>query len=243
MAHAFIYEGSEAETSAAARELAHSLEQEQHTSCELHIYSFGLFSVEDARRISDIAYQSSPTGLKLISLHAARLFHEAQNALLKVIEEPPAGVHILIGVPTFGILLPTIRSRTTPFSAATGANTLAAAREGSSEAVHTFIQASDAEREKYVARLIDRSKSDNEYIKQHARAEALELVSGLMNAAHAQWLNQQISAYTKAQDEDLRQFLDDLSVFAPLMHERSVPLKMILEHIMITMPAQLTARA
>src|SRR4051812_8412136 len=79
---------------------------------DILVLRYGLFSVEDSRKLIDAAYRSASGGNgKLIIASAPRLFHEAQNALLKVFEEPPAGVTLVLVVPSAGILLPTLRSR------------------------------------------------------------------------------------------------------------------------------------
>lgn len=43
--------------------------------------------------------------------HAGLLTHEAQNSLLKLLEEPPADVHFLMAVPNIGDVIETIQSR------------------------------------------------------------------------------------------------------------------------------------
>lgn len=44
-------------------------------------------------------------------LTANNMTHEAQNALLKMFEEPTADTHFFLMIPSAGILLPTLRSR------------------------------------------------------------------------------------------------------------------------------------
>src|SRR6185295_2675943 len=79
---------------------------------DLVILRQGLFSVDDARRLADIAY-AAPVGEngKAIIVSLTRVFHEAQNALLKLFEEPPRDVTLILVVPTEGLLLATLRSR------------------------------------------------------------------------------------------------------------------------------------
>ncbi|OYV27629.1 MAG: hypothetical protein B7W98_01385 [Parcubacteria group bacterium 20-58-5] len=72
----------------------------------------GLLTVEDARRAAEHAAQGAFTGdQKVIIIAALRAYHEAQNALLKVFEEPAPGVHLFLVLPSLGGLLPTLRSR------------------------------------------------------------------------------------------------------------------------------------
>ncbi|MHB1769749.1 MAG: hypothetical protein ACYCPH_01565, partial [Minisyncoccota bacterium] len=73
---------------------------------------YGLFSVEDARRVTELAASAPFAGeYKVLIVTASRAYHEAQNALLKLFEEPPEGVHLFFVLPSMGGLLPTLRSR------------------------------------------------------------------------------------------------------------------------------------
>lgn len=66
--------------------------------------------VEDAKLIIEKA--TLATSVKNIIIVAAKQFpHLIQNKLLKIIEEPPKNVEIIIIVPSKAIILPTIRSR------------------------------------------------------------------------------------------------------------------------------------
>jgi len=79
---------------------------------DITVLRYGLFSVDDARALSSIAFRTARTkaGRALI-VSAERLFHEAQNALLKLFEEPFPGTHFFLIVPSLDILLPTLQSR------------------------------------------------------------------------------------------------------------------------------------
>lgn len=234
--HAFVLAGTQDEVAGKARSYAARQLALAGNHPDISIYAFGLFSVDDARRVTDAAYQSSTSGAKVIIVHAARLFHEAQNALLKVIEEPPRGVTIILGVPSLGILLPTLRSRVLPLPEGE-----AAEEEGRDAATHAFLALSPTEREKYVAKLLDRAKADKDEVKQAARAEAQELLAGLTRAAHALYAKAGAQA-APARVQELVAFLEDLAAFAPLMHERSVPLKLIFEHLLLSIPSSLGNR-
>lgn len=105
--------------------------------------SFGLLSVDDARRLIGAASISSSSGTKAVIASATRLFHEAQNALLKVLEEPPAGVTIILAVPSEGMLIPTLRSRLLPLPDARGEGARADASQPAGLAAE-FLAASRA---------------------------------------------------------------------------------------------------
>jgi DNA polymerase-3 subunit delta' len=226
--HAYVLEGNAEDMIAQARAFAaDTLSIQDASSPDILTYMFGHLSVEDTRRILDVAYQSGSGAHKVIVLCANRLFHEAQNALLKVMEEPPDGVVLILGVPSKGVLLPTLRSRLIDLPSEANASTSATAE--------TFLALSATEREKYIAKLIDRTKADKEEVKNQARTEALELVQGLMRLVYA-------ASHAEAvpkQKEELRLLLEDLDAFSPLMHERATPYKLIFEHLLLVLPKAL----
>lgn len=74
---------------------------------------FETLAIDDSRRIKEIAsarrFSAESPRIFLIEIFAAT--REAQNALLKMLEEPEEGNHFFLVVPSFDMLLPTIRSR------------------------------------------------------------------------------------------------------------------------------------
>ena len=69
--------------------------------------------VDDIRRMEDEAYlASNEADCKVFVLEDADLFNvQSQNALLKIIEEPPKGVKFIFSASSVLSLLPTVRSR------------------------------------------------------------------------------------------------------------------------------------
>ncbi len=221
MSHAYFYTGEREQ--GIERALSH-IEEELGLSTtgnpDVVVMRYGLLSVDEAREVGDLVRQAPIGGsTKAIVLSADRLFHEAQNALLKVFEEPPEGTYLYLIVPTAGIVLPTLRSRMQLLS-------------GSAETPYVlaeeFLSSGKKEREDIVASLLDRAKSDKDDEKDAARAEARDLIAGLIVAARKQEMSPEIVA-----------FLTDLDTFAPMLHERAAPLKLIFEHLLITLPKDL----
>lgn len=68
------------------------------------------FKVEDARAVIAEAYISEDK-TKYIILAARSFNNVSQNALLKVLEEPPKNIEFILIAPSKSIFLPTIRSR------------------------------------------------------------------------------------------------------------------------------------
>lgn len=71
------------------------------------------FTIDDARHIKNL-HETKPIGVnskKIFILFFQNITVEAQNALLKLLEEPAGYAHFFIVVPQAGLLLPTVRSR------------------------------------------------------------------------------------------------------------------------------------
>ncbi|HEV7121523.1 MAG TPA: hypothetical protein VGN56_01700 [Candidatus Paceibacterota bacterium] len=200
---------------------------------DLIVLRHGLFSVEDARRLSDLANRAAMNGeRKAIVVSALRLFHEAQNAMLKIFEEPPAGTTLFLVIPSEGMLLPTLRSRLQPLPASGESQEEIGTM---SPEVQEFLGANPTGREKQIAKLLDRTKSDKDEEKQAARNEAVQLVEGLIETAYAK----REGSTDPVEQEEFMAFLSDLDAFLPILHERSAPLKLIFEHILLVIPKEL----
>src|SRR3989344_8243390 len=74
--------------------------------------SYQVMGIEEARMLKEAAGRRALSGDNKIFIVSARgITKEAQNALLKVFEEPPLGTHFFLIVPSLDILLPTLQSR------------------------------------------------------------------------------------------------------------------------------------
>ncbi len=70
------------------------------------------FSIDDARIMKDLQSQRPIAGdRRVFVVETSAITVEAQNALLKVFEEPSAGALFIIAAPRASVLLPTLRSR------------------------------------------------------------------------------------------------------------------------------------
>lgn len=68
------------------------------------------FLLENAKEVIAEAYIAEKDE-KILVIHANSFRTEAQNALLKIIEEPPRNIKFIIATQSKNLLLPTIRSR------------------------------------------------------------------------------------------------------------------------------------
>lgn len=177
---------------------------------------YNLLSVADARRINELAAQSPFAGEhKALVVVASRIYHEAQNALLKLFEEPPEGTTLFLLIPDAGMLLPTLRSRVMLFAARP-------VRAGQ-EVDATFLRASREQRGEMIKKLMS---ADDDEEKRRARDEALQIVNDIERAL-----------YEKGGVEKHQELLGELAVFRDCLYDRAAPTKMILEHLAIVTPA------
>lgn len=74
---------------------------------------FESLGIDEARQIKEMQQRSAANvgAKKVFVISADTITHEAQNALLKVLEEPTANTHFFLLMPSVETLLPTLRSR------------------------------------------------------------------------------------------------------------------------------------
>ncbi len=85
---------------------------------EIITFASDTISIDEVRRIIQLAFQTPGNkSYRLIVLEARQIAHEAQHALLKILEEPPATTRFVIILPSLAGLLPTVMSRVAIVSA------------------------------------------------------------------------------------------------------------------------------
>jgi hypothetical protein len=232
--HAFAIEAEgEWGVEAALGRIAQELHIDTKANPDIVILKYGLFSVEDAREVAEVAAQGPIAGeYKVIIIAASRVYREAQNALLKLFEEPPPGTYLFLILPTLGGLLPTLRSRlqllnVRDFVSPSSDEGLTKSRV--SKAAEEFLQATREKRSVIIKRLV--AGRDEDERREH-RDEALALVNGIEAAAYAQQQNVgRTTSYIL--------LLEEIQMLRRYLHERSAPMRMILEHLSIVTPKNL----
>src|SRR3569832_820306 len=113
MHHAYLYEGSLSQLEAlgvSAKKLFGFSGKTEAGSPDIHTYAYEKLNIEDARDLAAEAAFKSVSGRALYILSAGSISFDAQQALLKLFEEPQEGsVFVLLTPP--GIVMPTHRSR------------------------------------------------------------------------------------------------------------------------------------
>lgn len=116
-AHAYVGEGG----AAALPNVLKWLETENIVNdSDIYARGYAHFGVDDARAVRERAALRAWEGRRAFVIAASVITIEAQNALLKTFEEPPAGALFVLLVPAPQTLLPTLLSRMQPLDLAIG---------------------------------------------------------------------------------------------------------------------------
>ncbi len=173
---------------------------------QLFHYKSG-FGIEDARSLKSSAYQRPMVGNeKFFVLVFGTITHEAQNALLKLFEEPTAGTHFFLVVPTNSIFLPTVLSRLFLISLKREAREMNRAE--------AFVKASPRERLELIGDIVV-SKD---------KVAAIDFLNELEVYLYE-------SDLFRAGDEKRRKALSDIENARGYLMDRAPSVKMLLEHI------------
>ena len=222
--HAFVIEAEAEEGIAAAQAWAKKeLGMKIENNPDVVVRQYGLLSVEDARRVSELAASVAFAGdTKVIIIAASRAYHEAQNALLKLFEEPPPGTYLFLIMPTLGGLLPTLRSRIQILDSHVGRST-----SYIPEMAEEFMKATKEKRSALIKKLA--SGSDEEERRENREA-ALAIINGIEAAACRD------RGFTKP---PIAQLLGDIAALRGDLFYRGAPVRMILEHLSLVTPKDL----
>jgi DNA polymerase III delta prime subunit len=74
---------------------------------------FEVIGIDDSRKLKELhSSKSFKEGTnRIFIIESSSITHEAQNALLKIFEEPNTDTHFFLIMPSVEVLLPTLRSR------------------------------------------------------------------------------------------------------------------------------------
>lgn len=232
--HAFVIEAEAEEGIEVAQAwVKEELGMEAKNNPDVVVQKYGLLSVEDARRVSELAAGKAFAGTtKVIIIAASRAYHEAQNALLKLFEEPPEGTYLFFILPSLGGLLPTLRSRVQILkSEARISKSETRSAKGmiyhtSSPVAEEFMKASKEKRSAMIKRITS-GKDDEE--KRELRDEAIAIVNGIEAVTY-------MSGRTTSRHREL---LEEIQILRAHLYDRSAPVRMILEHLSLVIPKNL----
>lgn len=202
--HAYYIEGSLGEFDALKAELTPFV-------AEVH----ERFGIDEARKLVE---RASLKNFKetIFLVGASSITTEAQQALLKLFEEPQEGTVFYLLVP-HGVLLPTLKSRMLEFAGGGNISRSVATKVKSEGDYSRFLRLSQKDRSDFITKFL----KDDEGVKERTR----ELLDGL-----------EAELYKKISDPKARAALGDISMVRDYLRDRSPSLKMLLEHLAVSLP-------
>ena len=178
--------------------------------------AFERFGIDESREL--IALSSLKNFNEAVFLiGAASITGEAQQALLKLFEEPQAGTTFVLLVP-HGALLPTLKSRMLEYKQLTKDGPLLS--EGPSfvmQEAGKFLKMGGKERSDFIAKMLKDEEGTKERVRDFINALETELAPRVQNAA-------------------ARQGLEDIAMVRDYVGDRAPSLKMLLEHLALSLP-------
>lgn len=188
-------------------------------SPDVYVRSFEKVGVEEAAQIRAQAAFKSTAGKALFIIGFSLITSEAQQSLLKLLEEPQEGT-IFILVAPHGSLFPTVRSRLLPYTPQHTApqKVLGSPSPGrpdhfAGQFAASFLKSSQKERSAQIATLL----KDEEGERERVRAFLNDLEKILYEAEKMEGLS-------------------DIAKVRSYVGDRSPSLKMLLEHLALSLP-------
>lgn len=169
------------------------------------------FGVDEARELTSLAGLKNIADRVVYFLGISSITTEAQQALLKLLEEPQQGTTFILLVP-HGALIATVRSRMLPYPEQIEFENSAEAKK--------FLKLGSKERSDYITKFL----KDDEEVKERAR----DLVNGLEVEL--------FDRHRKSITLEVRQALEDIAKVRDYLRDRSPSIKMLLEHLALCLP-------
>lgn len=188
------------------------------SNADFWVEEFDAFGIDDSRRVKEVhATKSFRTdSRKVYVIKANSITREAQNALLKIFEEPSPGNHFFIITPSTETLLPTLRSRLQVIEFHT------TSLDENVKKAEAFIHASPGERLEIVKKLVEEIANEEK-----TKSDAVAFVSHIERVIHDK------KEITKLSPYDVHVFSEIIKCRGYLT-DRSSSVKMILEHLSLT---------
>ncbi len=173
----------------------------------LHL-EYESFSIDDARYLKERQQHKSLAGGKKFFIIAFDFItHEAQNSLLKIVEEPTEGTHFFFITSSEKILLPTLLSRVQV------------------ERLHSSVDEEGVIKAFVAGSLNERLEFLKDIIESKNKAEARSIVDGLLYFLHQEGLEEKEHA-----------FFSSLLQMHSYLNDRGSSVKMIMEYIALMTP-------
>ena len=180
---------------------------------DVHFLSFERMGVLQVRTLIENALLKSFSNTHTFFIISTTFVtREAQNALLKLFEDPTPGAHFFLLIPAFENLLPTLRSR------------LFLIRESS------FLKPDSESAQFLASSLHERLTMVSGYINEKDKNGTMHFLNNLETCLH------KVLIEDKMQNTNIVQALHDIEIVRGYINDRAPSLKMLLEYVALSLP-------
>lgn len=178
---------------------------------------FDVMDIEDGRKIKDL-HQNKPVlnDKKIFVVSANFITEKAQNAMLKLFEEPRGDTHFFLVIPSLNNIIPTLRSRFFIIDSNCSCTSIIDSKK--------FLKEKIGERFEDVKKLCG-SVSDEE----NSKIEIINFINSIEME-----LKKKVN-FLKTNEEKLKLF-EEIEKIRQYTSEQSPSLKMLLEHLSLMLP-------
>lgn len=212
--HAYVYEGPAALLQPLAEDACTRFGFTAGSNPDVHVESWEKFGIDESRTLVMQTSLRSVGGRALFVLGIMSITSEAQQALLKLFEEPGEGVMFVVLVP-HGTLLPTLRSRFLDYPEKVLRLNLDIKMEAAE-----FLNWPYAKRSAWVTAFL---KGDDDGVREKVRV--------FVNS-----IEEELYKHLSKNPKEIGPALADVAHFRGYLADRAPSIKMILEHFAATLP-------
>lgn len=214
--HAYVYEGPLSAFDALVSDVRKRfLGGTSAGSLALWARMWEKFGIDESRELGSAASLRAVGNAQVFVIGVGNITAEAQQALLKLLEEPHAGA-VFVFLVGHGSLLPTLRSRFTDYPAL-------ALQEAPLDDAVSFFSSAYKQRSDWIASFL----KDEEGVHERAR---------VFVSACEQLLYKKLRTATPKDTPLLYEALESIAQMRPYLSDRAPSLKMILEHLAAVLP-------
>lgn len=181
--------------------------------------SYITFTIDDAREVKSF-HDTRPVGeagKKIFILTMEGITAEAQNALLKLLEEPSEYAHFFLIIPSAHLLLPTVKSRMSHIKVESSQGRKGEGGDGIEEA-KKFLKLSKAKQIDHIKGLMEDVTKEKK-----AKQDVIDLLNGIQAAVYEGGVAKNMGK------------LEAIEVARRYMNDRAPSLKMLLEFVALSL--------
>ncbi|MDQ2933137.1 MAG: hypothetical protein M3Q80_02035 [bacterium] len=191
----------------------------QQANPDFFSQTYQTLTVDDARAIKSM-HSTRPIGItekKIFILSMNGITIEAQNALLKLLEEPSEYAHFFLIVPSAHILLPTVKSRL--LELAINKEGAAATHKAWEAEATAFVKMNPAKRLEVVKKLIEEITKEKK-----SKQDAIDFLNAVQDSVYKE------KGSIKGKD-----ILETIETSRTYMNDRAPSVKMLLEYVALNL--------